>query len=106
MLKFDLNRPDGIWGVGFLGGVIACFIVYMASNIVSKPGIMDTAQFIGLYSMIAGLICLAIGSGLLVINAFRIRSSETEGIPTWQILIFFCVVGVIILISLLIPALI
>ncbi|NVM29751.1 MAG: hypothetical protein HWN65_12985 [Candidatus Helarchaeota archaeon] len=106
MLKFDLNRPDGIWGVGFLGGVIACFIVYMASNIVSKPGIMDTAQFIGLYSMIAGLICLAIGCGLLVINALRVRSTETERIPTWQILIFFCVVGVIILISLLIPALI
>lgn len=106
MNKFDLNRLDGVFGVAFLGGVIACFIVYMASNIVSRAGFVDTAQLIGFYSMIAGVICLVVGSGLLVINSLRSRSTETEGIPTWQILLVFCVVGVTTLISLLIPALI
>ena len=106
MVKFDLNRLDGVFGVSFLGGVIACFIVYMASNIVSRPEFIDTAQLIGFYSMIAGVICLGIGSGLLVINALRTRSTESEGAPTWYILLVFCVVGVITLISLLIPALI
>lgn len=104
MFKFDLNRLEGIFGVGLLGAVIACFFVYMASNIVSKAGIVDTAQYIGLYSMIAGVICLAIGSGLLVLNALLTRNTESEGIPTWHILLFFCVVGVTSLISLLIPA--
>ena len=94
MFKLDLNRLEGIFGVGCLGGNVACFLVFMASNLVSKEGIMDTAQYIGLYSMIAGVICLAVGSGLLVLNFFISRSKEIEGVPTWQMLIFFCVVGV------------
>ena len=106
MFKFNLNRLEGVFGVGLLGGAIACFIVYMASNLVSKAGIVDTAQLIGFYSMIAGVICLAIGSGLLVINVLLTRGTESEGIATWQILLFFCVVGVTTLISLLIPAVI
>jgi len=36
MGKFDLSKLDGVFGVGFLGGVISCFIVYMVCRIVSK----------------------------------------------------------------------
>ena len=65
-----------------------------------------TAEYIGYYSMIAGVICIAVGSGLLVLNALITRSKEIEGVPTWRILVFFCVVGVIALISSLVVALI
>lgn len=105
MGKFDLSRLDGVLGVGFLGGAIACFIVYMASNLVSKPGMVDTAQLIGFYTLLAGVIVLVVGTVLLSINFLITRSKESEGTPTWHILTMYCLVGVILLVSLLIPLL-
>ena len=111
MGKFDLSRVDGVFGVGFLGGVISCFIVYMVCNIVSKiPGslqeVIDTTLMIGFYTMLTGVIVLVIGCLLLLSNALRTRKSESEGTPTWHVLLEFGLVGVTILISFLIPELI
>ena len=104
MVKFDLNKLDGAFGVGLLGSAVVCFLVYMVCNIVSNLGLIDLAEYLGHYMMIAGVICIAVGSGLLVLNAFRSRSTETEGIPLWQILIIFCVVGVLSLVSVIVVA--
>ena len=111
MGKFDLSKLDGVFGVGLLGGVISCFIVYMVCNIVSKipaslPEVVETALMIGFYTMLTGVIILAVGCLLLLSNALRTRKSENEGTPTWHILLEGCLVGVTILISFLIPELI
>ena len=106
MGKFDLSKVESVLGVGFLGGAIACFIVYMASNIVSRPDMVDTAQYIGIYSMLAGAIVLVVGTVLLLINFLLTRKNKNEGTPTWHILLMYCLVGVILLISLLVPVII
>ncbi len=103
MFKLDMNKLEGFFGVGCLGAAIACFFVSMAMYIVASLGIVDQAQFIGQYLVIAGVICLAAGGGLLVLNALRNRSSEVEGLPTWQIFLLFGVVGVTTIISLVVP---
>ena len=106
MFKLDLNRLEGIFGAGLLGAVVACFLVFMVSNMVDAPLVGDTAELIGFYTMIAGVICLAVGSALLVLNAFKTQSKEIEGIPTWQMLVFFGVVGGTILVTSLVVAVI
>jgi hypothetical protein len=103
MFKLDLNRLEGALGIGALGAAIACFFVSMAMYMVASMGIVDHAQFVGMYLRIAGVICLAAGGGLLVLNALYAQKTESEGLPTWQMLVLFCAIGVTILISLLVP---
>ncbi len=108
MSKFDLGKLDGVMGIGFLGGVISCFIVYMVCNIVSKipeslPETIETALLIGFNTMITGICILVVACIFLISNTIRTRTSKSEGTPTWHVLFVFILVGIVIVLSFLIP---
>ena len=103
MGTFDMNKLEGIFGIGFLGAAVPCFFIYMASNLISMSSMIFTARLFGDYSLLAGIISLVIGCLLLFLNILRSRNSKSKGTPTLHVLLGFCAVGVCILISLLIP---
>ena len=111
MGKFDLSKFDGVLGIGFLGGAISCFIVYIVCNIVANfpatlPEVTQGILQIAFYTVITGAIILALGTSLIIINAIKTRRLESEGTPTSHVLFVVCLTTVILVVSLIIPALI
>ncbi|MFX0099822.1 MAG: hypothetical protein ACFFCS_09575 [Candidatus Hodarchaeota archaeon] len=88
-----MRKVEAVLGIGLLGATIACFIISAFAYRGSKPGMMDTAGYIGLYSMNAGIIALVIGSALLGINALVTTIKKRDGTPIWQVLLMYCLVG-------------
>ena len=92
MGKFDLSKFDGVFGVGLFGATISCFIVYLVCSLLAKdplnlPEVTEAQLMIGFYTMVTGIVTLAVGSLFLILNALRARRSESGGTPTSHVLI-------------------
>jgi len=109
--KFDLNKFEGILGIGFFGGVIACFINVMISSIIAGfedalPEVVETMNKFKFYNVITGFILLAFGILLLAINTYRTRFSEAAGTRTFYVFIVVITTVIVICIATLLPSLI
>jgi hypothetical protein len=111
MSKFDLSKFEGVFGIGLFGATISCFIVYLVCNLLAKDPanlseVTNAQLMIGFYTMVTGLLTFSIGGSLLILNALRVRRSESKGTPTLHVLLVLLLTLGMIVASILIPLLI
>ena len=77
MMRYDLNRKDGILGLFFLGVAFACYPTYLVFSLEGGLGNLETAL---IYAIIGGFF-LIIGVVMLFLNMKAVKSGENKEKP-------------------------
>ena len=77
MMRYDLNRKDGILGLFLLGIGFACYPAYLVFTLEGGLGNLESA----LVFAIIGGISLALGFVMLILNAKAVKSGENKEKP-------------------------
>jgi hypothetical protein len=106
MVKFDLNRFDGAFAIGFLGGTIGTALCQMTCVLVSRISdnllIIEALLNVAFYILLTEILVFITAIALLLINAKRAEEGVAPG-ASRRVLIILIMTGVIIAISLIVP---
>ncbi len=106
MVKFDLNRFDGAFAIGFFGGTIGTALCQMTCVLVSRisdnPLIVEALLNVAFYIFLTEIFVFITAIALLLINAKKAEEGAAPGAAKRVIVILLMTV-IIIAISLIVP---